>query len=106
MSIFEFDEEKHIKSEQKEWREIRRKEGSDNLAKLFQSLMDSGKIEEINRVIFDSAYRKSYSKNKTKRPAYAFPTPAAFYFPVLICFITAVSLSGDPGAPRFCCGYQ
>lgn len=62
VSIFEYDEEKHIKSERKEWREIGRKEGSDNLAKLLQSLMDAGKTEEVNRVISDSEYRKKLLK--------------------------------------------
>lgn len=62
MSIFEYDEEKHMKSERKEWREIGREEGSDNLAKLLQSLMNAGKTEEVNRVISDSDYRKKLLK--------------------------------------------
>ncbi|MDE7177571.1 MAG: hypothetical protein K2O59_07105 [Lachnospiraceae bacterium] len=62
VSIFEYDEEKHIKSERKEWREIGRKEGSDNLAKLLQSLIDAGKTEEANRAISDSEYREKLLK--------------------------------------------
>lgn len=62
VSIFEYDEEKHMKSERKEWREIGRKEDSDNLAKLLQSLMNTGKIEELNRVISDSEYREKLLK--------------------------------------------
>lgn len=62
MSIFEYDEEKHMKSERKEWREIGyqegRKEGGDNLARLLKSLMDAGKTEEMNRVISDDDYRQ------------------------------------------------
>ena len=83
MSIFEYDEEKHMKSERKEWREIGRKEGltegmvvgrkegltegmvagrkegSDNLAGLLKSLIDAGKHEDANRVLYDSEYRKN-----------------------------------------------
>lgn len=78
VSIFEYDEEKHMKSERKEWREIGRKEGiivgreegitvgreegCDSLAKLLKSLMDSGKTEDANRVISDSDYRQKLLK--------------------------------------------
>lgn len=74
MSIFEYDEEKHMKSERKEWREIGRKEGltegmvvgrkegSDNLAELLNSLIDAGKHEDVNRVLHDSEYRKKLLK--------------------------------------------
>jgi hypothetical protein len=78
VSIFEYDEEKHMKSERKEWREIGyregredglavgreegivtgREEGSDTLARLLQSLTAAGKSEEIDRVLHDSNYRK------------------------------------------------
>lgn len=58
VSIFEYDEEKHMKSERKEWREIGREEGSDTLARLLQSLTAAGKSEEIDRVLHDSDYRK------------------------------------------------
>ena len=58
VSIFEYDEEKHMKSERKEWREIGREEGSDTLAVLLQSLMDAGKSEEVDLVLHDSDYRK------------------------------------------------
>lgn len=70
MSIFEYDEEKHMKSERKEWREIGRKEGlaegmvvgreegRDNLASLLQSLTDAGKSEEVQRVLADKDYRE------------------------------------------------
>lgn len=62
VSIFEYDEEKHMKSERKEWREIGYREGLnsglDNLAQLLQSLIDAGKTEEVNHVLNDSDYRK------------------------------------------------
>ena len=70
MSIFEYDEEKHMKSERAEWREIGYREGhedglakgtrtgGDNLASLLKSLMDDGKSEEVNRVLTDSDYRQ------------------------------------------------
>ena len=74
VSIFEYDEEKHIKSARKEWREIGyreghdagreeglaagREEGGDTLAVLLQSLTAAGKTEEVNRVLLDSDYRK------------------------------------------------
>ena len=66
VSIFEYDEEKHMKSERKEWREIGYQEGlaaglekgGDTLARLLQSLTAAGKTEEVNRVLLDSDYRK------------------------------------------------
>lgn len=62
VSIFEYDEEKHMKSERKEWREIGREEGSDSLAELLRFLSETGKTEEINRVLYDSNYRKKMLK--------------------------------------------
>ena len=70
VSIFEYDEEKHMKSEREEWREIGRgeglsigreeglKTGLDNLSQLLKSLMDTGKTEELQRAISDSTYRE------------------------------------------------
>ncbi len=66
MSIFEYDEEKHMKSEREEWREIGREEGHtaglktglDNLSLLLKSLMDAGKTEELNRALSDKEYRE------------------------------------------------
>lgn len=74
MSIFEYDEEKHIKSE-REWayknghedgrREGRRegrseglKKGEQRLAQLLQSLLAKGQGAEVDRVLSDSAYRE------------------------------------------------
>lgn len=73
MSIFEYDEEKHIKSEREEWREIGRKEGMaagrDTLALMLKSLMDAGKSDELQRALSDSSYRENlyreyFSKNE------------------------------------------
>ena len=74
MSIFEYDEEKHMKSE-REWayknghedghREGRKegektglKKGEQRLVQLLQSLMDKGQGDEVSRVLSDSAYRE------------------------------------------------
>ncbi|MBD5474522.1 MAG: hypothetical protein HDR17_00815, partial [Lachnospiraceae bacterium] len=74
VSIFEYDEEKHIRSERKEWREIGHAEGlEEGLAKghkeglaegesralqLIQKLTESGKTEEITRALSDPIYRE------------------------------------------------
>lgn len=62
VSIFEYDEEKHMKSERKEWREIGRKEGRAKGLNagldILKSLMDAGKTEEVNRALTDSDYRE------------------------------------------------
>lgn len=77
VSIFEYDEEKHMKSERKEWREIGYREGlaegmkagEDTLAHLLKSLMDAGDREKLQRALSDSAYREQlcreyFSDNK------------------------------------------
>ena len=68
MSIFEYDEEKHMKSEREEWREIGRqegfregheeghKEGRNDLARILKNLMDSGKDDVIKRALSDQEY--------------------------------------------------
>ncbi len=58
VSIFEYDEEKHMKSEREEWRSIGQKEGQDKLAKLLQKLIDTGRGEEVGRVLSDHEYRE------------------------------------------------
>lgn len=62
VSIFEYDEEKHMKCERAEWREIGRKEGGDDLAGLLRYLTEAGKTEEINQVLYDSDYRAKMLK--------------------------------------------
>lgn len=78
MSIFEYDEEKHLKSVQ-EWgyqkglqdgmvqgeaiglkkgEAIGQTEGERRLSKLLQTLMDTKRDAEVSRVIFDAAYRE------------------------------------------------
>ena len=58
MSIFEYDEEKHMKSEREEWREIGHREGRDTLTQILRSLMEAGETEELHRVLSDSAYQE------------------------------------------------
>ena len=62
VSIFEYDEEKHMKSERKEWLTKGLEKGSDTLAVLLQALMDAGKSEEVDRVLHDSDYRRKLLK--------------------------------------------
>ncbi len=62
VSIFEYDEEKHMKSERKEWLTKGLEKGSDTLAVLLQSLMDAGKSEEVDLVLHDSDYRRKLLK--------------------------------------------
>lgn len=54
VSIFEYNEEKHMKSEREEWREI----GREDLAQILKSLMDAGKTEDLKRALSDKEYRK------------------------------------------------
>lgn len=58
VSIFEYDEEKHMQSERKEWREIGREEGENKVLQLMQKLLDAGKTKEMTRALSDSAYRE------------------------------------------------
>ena len=58
VSIFEYDEEKHMKSERKEWREIGREEGIDAGFDILKTLIDGGKTEELERALSDQAYRE------------------------------------------------
>ena len=53
MSIFEYDEEKHLKCE----REWAYQEGENHLASLLQFLIDAGRTEDAFRAISDPAYR-------------------------------------------------
>ncbi len=62
VSIFEYDEEKHMKSEREEWRNIGRKEGREEgreeVIQILQKLIDSGEAEEVERLISDREYRE------------------------------------------------
>ncbi len=70
VSIFEYDEEKHMKSERKEWREIGYREGHEKGITigreeglkagfdLLKTMMDNGKTEEVKRALSDNDYRE------------------------------------------------
>lgn len=62
MSIFEYDEEKHLKCIREEWRKIGqeegRKEGEERYSQLIQTLLDAGRNDDIKRVLSDPKYRK------------------------------------------------
>lgn len=53
VSIFEYDEEKHMRNEREEGRE----EGEDRIIKLMQKLMEAERDEDIKRVLSDREYR-------------------------------------------------
>ncbi|MDE6845656.1 MAG: hypothetical protein K2J99_07810 [Lachnospiraceae bacterium] len=53
MSIFEYDEEKHLRNEREEGRE----EGEDRIVKLMQKLMEAERDEDIKRVLSNREYR-------------------------------------------------
>ncbi len=66
VSIFEYDEEKHMQCEREEWREIGRAEGLNEGRKdglnagldLLKALMDDGKTTEVQRALSDKDYRE------------------------------------------------
>lgn len=67
MSIFEYNEEQHLKCE-REWAykngqnagiEQGREEGEQRLARLLQILMDTGRDADLSRAICDPAYRET-----------------------------------------------
>ena len=84
VSIFEYDEEKHMKSE-REWaynnghedgltegrklgltegKQLGIKEGEQRLLKLYQLLLESGRNEDLNRILSDKTYREQlYQEN-------------------------------------------
>lgn len=63
MSIFEYDEEKHMKSERK----VGREEGKEIVVQLLQNLVEDGKTEEIFRVISDREYREKMLLEKGEK---------------------------------------
>lgn len=81
VSIFEYDEEKHMKNEREEWREIGLKEGLaighekgvktgvNNLSHLLKSLQDNGETKKLQRALSDNSYleqlyQEYFSKDK------------------------------------------
>ncbi len=58
MSIFEYDEEKHIRNEREIAREEGREEGENRAVKLMQKLIEDGRDENLKRVLVDLEYRE------------------------------------------------
>ncbi|MDE5597286.1 MAG: hypothetical protein K2J04_05585 [Lachnospiraceae bacterium] len=62
MSIFEYNEEQHLKSEREQAYQNGHKdgykEGESRLANLLQILTDAGRSEDINRITTDQIYRE------------------------------------------------
>ena len=62
VSIYEYDEELHLKNEQEYWYatgvEDGREQGESRLAELLQTLIDEGRSEDVNRAISDPEFRK------------------------------------------------
>ena len=58
MSIFEYNEEQHLKSEREQAYQNGYKEGESRLVHLLQILMDTGKGADMDRVITDQIYRE------------------------------------------------
>ena len=58
MSIFEYDEEKHLTSE----REIWRQEGESRLAKLLELMLQENKKDNVEKALADAEYREKLYK--------------------------------------------
>ena len=66
MSIYEYDEEKHMQQEREEWEEIGwkkgeetgRKAGEQRMSQLIQKLLAAGRTEELNRAASDKELRE------------------------------------------------
>ena len=58
MSIFEYNEEQHLKSEKEQAYQNGYKEGESRLANLLRILTDAGRSEDINRITTDQTYRE------------------------------------------------
>ena len=68
MSIFEYNEEKHMKSEREEWHKIGleegRKAGEQRLSQLIQALLHAGRTEDMHLALSNPEYReKLYREN-------------------------------------------
>ena len=66
MSIFEYDEEKHLKSEREIWRQEGilegRQEGEFRLAKLLELMLQGNKKENVEKALADAEYREKLYK--------------------------------------------
>lgn len=63
MSIFEYDQEKHMQQEKLESREEGRAEGQEILGKLILHLMEEKRYEDVERVSKDKEYRDALIKS-------------------------------------------
>ena len=58
MSIFEYDEEKHIRNEKELSYQEGMEEGEDRLKRLHKRLLDENRIDELRKSIEDESYQK------------------------------------------------
>ena len=66
MSIFEYDEEKHLTSEREIWRQEGilegRQEGESRLAKLLELMLQGNKKDSVEKALADAEYREKLYK--------------------------------------------
>ena len=62
MSIFEYDEEKHLKNEREFGYKNGRQEGELRVNTLFLKLIESGRNDEIEKAVKDKAYQEKLFK--------------------------------------------
>ena len=62
MSIFEYDEEKHLKNEREFGYKTGRQEGELRVNTLFLKLIESGRNDEIEKAVKDKAYQEKLFK--------------------------------------------
>ena len=62
MSIYEYDEEKHLAQVQEEGREEGREEGEERLGKLMMVLLVSGRNIDAQKAAADADYRRELYK--------------------------------------------
>lgn len=62
MSILEYDEEKHLKSEREIWKQAGIIEGESRLTKLLQLMMQGNQSENVEKVLADLEYREKLYK--------------------------------------------
>ena len=66
MSIFEYDEEKHLTSEREIWKQEGilegRKEGESRLAKLLELMLQGNKKDSVEKALADAEYREKLYK--------------------------------------------
>ena len=66
MSIFEYDEEKHLTSEREIWRQEGilegRQEGESRLAKLLELMLQENKKDNVEKALADAEYREKLYK--------------------------------------------